>query len=228
MNGWLRDSASAGLSWLRGGARRQDYNLLAARIRRAAPAEPPAGLRLMWLGGIDDPRMAPAVAINSEQGLGQDWCEEQLQAGARCLLALAEDTRPVAAAWLIDREFWIDEIGHSIHPEPRGCYLYADWVTPAYRGRGLQRLMIRERIAAGAQAGKREAFSVVRPENLPSLRSYQACGFGAAVGVARIRAGRLTITCSRKLTNAPPIPRLLHTGWDIGGRVFATRNRFNG
>lgn len=53
-------------------------------------------------------------------------------------------------------------------------YMRGDVVAPAFRGRGLQRALIEERIA---YLGGRTVRAGIHPENIHSLRNYLDAGF---------------------------------------------------
>jgi ribosomal protein S18 acetylase RimI-like enzyme len=63
-------------------------------------------------------------------------------------------------------------------PENRGLgFLCRAGVLPAYRGRGLQKKLIRVREAAARQLGLKELVTYCLCSNSPSINSLVGCGF---------------------------------------------------
>jgi GNAT superfamily N-acetyltransferase len=97
-----------------------------------------------------------------------------LRGGARAITASDPQTHTlIAMAWHTAAPFFVEEIDHTLDPAG-GVYLFGDFVAPASRGRGLQRALVRQRLAL---APNLTAHTIIRDNNLPSLKSYQALGF---------------------------------------------------
>lgn len=88
---------------------------------------------------------------------------------------LAFDTQslvaePVAFGVLVDR-------GHDATPDRSGWHLRMTGTLPEYQGRGIQRRMIRARVAFARENGARVIRTYTRPDNAESMRGLMACGF---------------------------------------------------
>jgi ribosomal protein S18 acetylase RimI-like enzyme len=103
----------------------------------------------------------------------------------------AGSDRPLAMAWATKRPFWVGEIDATLDPGG-GTYLFGDFVAPAHRGRGLQRLLVAERLNDAPRA-----CTIVHPDNAASVRSYGGAGFADAGRFTRYRwVGRSFGRCS--------------------------------
>jgi GNAT superfamily N-acetyltransferase len=134
-------------------------------------------------------------AFAAAQGFPSGWAAEMLAGGATALLALDATTRePLAMGWATARPFHVEEVGRTIDPGERGIYLFGDFVAPAARGRKLQRLLVSQRL--GRANGATRACTIVHPENVPSLHSYQNEGFVPGARYTRtFWLGREWATC---------------------------------
>lgn len=78
---------------------------------------------------------------------------------------------------------------------PGEAWLHADWVAPAYRGRGLQRTLIVARTEYLIASAKEDAILVanIARDNIPSLKSYRGLGFSNHGKVKVMRWGPIQL-----------------------------------
>lgn len=118
------------------------------------------------------------------QGFPSGWAADMLAEGAMGLLAVDAGSRAVLAmGWSTSHPFYVEEIGRTIDPGAQGVYLFGDFVAPAARGRRIQRLLVSERLRRAT--GAASACTIVHPDNVPSLHSYQNEGFVAGARYTR-------------------------------------------
>lgn len=148
-------------------------------------------------------------------GFPADWEREMLELGASATIAMERTSGAVMAmGWQIDRAFEVEEIAAWFDPAP-GIYLFGDFVLPAFRGRGLQRLLVNRRLSHGVAGGIPIAWTIVHSDNVPSMKSYQAEGFApAAHFIRRQWLGRTRLSC--RAANGAAVPLQLR-----GNRVCA-------
>ena len=175
---------------------------------------------LHWITNPTDPRFPLLLQILQQQGLDEDWAREQLATGASAILSTVEEngqTIPAGVGLYTRGEFYVGEIDHLYHPGPTACYLYATYVSPAYRGRRIQRLLDLHRVEKGAHDGVPHAIAIVLAANKPSLRGHAAGGFRSAGRIDHLRFRRSSIIMMRKKTSRLPI------GHFPGGGILGSR-----
>jgi ribosomal protein S18 acetylase RimI-like enzyme len=165
----------------------------------------------------DHPDFHHVLAVAGEQGLDADWCREQLAEGATCGVALLREgdgrERPVGMGMLRMQRFWVEEIGHHFDPGARGAYLYALYVSPAFRGRGIQGLLISQRFRTALYQGRRFAYAMVLSTNIPSIKGHLAQGADISARIDCFRVGPLHLASVRRLKPALPIGSFTHAGF---------------
>lgn len=184
---------------------RSDAHLLLSRDA-AAPIPPfdVAGVRTL---PVDRPSDALA-SFATAQGFPAGWTTDMLADGAAALLALDEPTgAALAMAWTTTRPFYVDELQATFDPRG-GAYLFGDFVAPASRGRGLQRLLVARRLEL---AGATPAHTIVHPTNVASLRSYERAGFVATARFTRYHWRRRTWARCTRVAGGP-------AGFEMDGR----------
>ncbi len=129
---------------------------------------------------IKNQRSDALHAFCEDQGFPEGWTFEMLEEGARAVIALDAEHAILAMGWMIDRPYFVEEIGLTISPA-EGCpYLFGDFVAPAARGKGLQRALVGKRLE---HFPGRDAFTLVDPGNAASFKSYAAHGFSPSAEV---------------------------------------------
>ncbi len=196
----------------------ESYYLLGRRIT-ALQASPPAGYRLVVVTGNTDPHFDDLIAYSALQGIGSDWCLQELRDGVFMVLAICRKSGGVAgAAWVATRAHAIDPIYHRFDPGPLGSWMLNAFVSPEHRGSRLQRHMVQPRFVRLLAMGKQFAYAVVRCNNTPSLRNYLNDEFVPVVRIDLIRVAGLTLTNFRRLTHALPMGRFTAKVWP--GSIF--------
>ncbi|HEV8377335.1 MAG TPA: GNAT family N-acetyltransferase, partial [Tepidisphaeraceae bacterium] len=163
---------------------------------------------LNWITQASDKNLPLLLGILQEQGLDDAWAHEQLSSGSSAILATVEEngqTIPAGVGLYTRGEFYVGEIDHLYHPGPTACYLYATYVSPAYRGRRIQRLLDLHRVQKGAQDGVPHAIAIVLSSNTASLRGHAAGGFLSAARIDHFRFRRSSIIILRKKTSRLPV-----------------------
>lgn len=175
---------------------------------------------LDWVSSPDDPQFPLLLKILSEQGLDEPWTREQFSSGASAILATVQEngqTIPAGVGLYTRGEFYVGEIDHLYHPGPTACYLYATYVSPAYRGRRIQRLLDLQRVKKGAADGVPYAIAIVLSANTPSLRGHAAGGFVPTGRIDHVRFGGSSIIILREKNARLPV------GHFPGNGIFGSR-----
>jgi hypothetical protein len=120
------------------------------------------------------------------------WVRRMLEYGATAQV-ITKVGEIVAAGWSVSSEFLIEEIGRRFNPGARGDYYFGDIVSGAFRGQGLQRLLIRERLLISKAQDRHSATAVTLAENHPSLANYKAEKFVVSAQLQTARKGRLRL-----------------------------------
>ncbi len=171
-------------------------------------SNPKSQISLHWLTSPTDPLFPLLLSIQAEQGLDEPWCIDQLQSGASAILAIIEVNgrqTPAGVGLYTRDEFYVAEIDHLYHPGTAACYLYATYVSPAFRGRRIQRLLDLHRVQKGAQDGLSHALAIAHSTNTPSLRGHAASGFQSAARIDHFHLPNTSIMLVRKKTSRLPV-----------------------
>jgi len=172
---------------------------------------------LNWIANPSDARFPLLLQILQQQGLDKSWALEQLSSGSSAILATIEEsgqTIPAGVGLYTRGEFYVGEIDHLYHPGDTACYLYATYVSPAYRGRRIQRLLDLHRVQKGAEDGVPYAIAIVLSTNAASLRGHAAGGFVSAARIDHFRFRGSSIMILRKKSSRLPV------GYFPGGGVL--------
>src|SRR5437762_1142567 len=151
-----------------------------------------------------NPLFPMLVQIQGEQGLDESWCLEQLESGSSATIAMIQ-SRPAGVGMLTRNEFFVGEIDTLYHPGPTAAYLYATYVSPAFRGRRIQRLLDLHRVRQSQQAAAAYAIAIVVSTNTASLRGHAASGFRPAALINHFRLPHCSIILLRKKTSRLPV-----------------------
>lgn len=169
------------------------------------------------------PAFPHMLAVAQEQGLDLDWCREQLADGATCIVALLRERHshdcPVGMGMLRTRPFWIEEIRHHFTPGPGGCYLYALYVSPPFRGRGIQHMITAARLRRAVAEGCRYAYTLVLNTNRASVKGHSVRGATLTARIDCLRLGPLHIASIRKLKPSLPTGNFPHAGFPRNGSL---------
>lgn len=114
---------------------------------------------------------------------GETYIRDQLRARRGMVrMALERETREVAGVLIAlfpggDAENLGCDLGLPEAELPRVAHIDVVVVMPRFRGHGLQRILTLHVAEELAAAGYRYLMSTVHPDNLPSRRSMERCGF---------------------------------------------------
>ena len=200
----------------------QSLHILARPTRLTAREEPllqvsifKFQVSLHWVTDPADTRFPLLLQILLEQGLDESWAREQFSSGSSAILATVTEnglTVPAGVGLYTRGEFYVGEIEHLYHPGPTACYLYATYISPAYRGRRIQRLLDLHRVQKGAADGVPHAIAIVLSSNTASLRGHAAGGFASAGRIDHFRFHGSSIIILRKKTSRLPVGYLPGNG----------------
>jgi ribosomal protein S18 acetylase RimI-like enzyme len=167
---------------------------------RLAPPRTVAGIQVDAVAATDKPQAQALDAFASDNGFPQGWAGEMVADGASVIVARdLASSGIVAMAWWTSRPFHVEEIAAMLDPRG-GVYLFGDFVATAYRGRGIQQLLVAERLRAAGEAA--HACTLVHPSNKASVRSYEAEGFEVGGQFIRSRwMGRTWARCRASRTS---------------------------
>jgi len=174
---------------------------------------------LHWLTDPSAPHFPLLLQILQQQGLDESWAREQFSSGSSAILATVQEngqTIPAGVGLYTRGEFYVGEIDHLYHPGPTACYLYATYVSPAYRGQRIQRLLDLSRVQKGAQDGVPHAIAIVLSTNAASLRGHATGGFLSAARIDHFRFRGSSIMILRKKSSRLPV------GYFPGGGFFGS------
>jgi len=105
--------------------------------------------------------------LHSEAFAPDDWADNQIPKPTTGYWWIATvDGEPAGFAGLRPSVRW-DSTG----------YLCSAGVLPAYRGQGIQKLLVQKRVRAARELGWHTAITDTICDNVPSMRSLIACGF---------------------------------------------------
>jgi ribosomal protein S18 acetylase RimI-like enzyme len=154
----------------------------------------PEGVRAVVVANASDLGMEALEAFAVASGFPVGWAGDMLGGGTVATVALANvggRTQGVAMGWQARwGRFLVEEISATLALGP-DTYLFGDFVSPEFRGRGIQRWLVAERLRAVG-----DAITIVHPLNAPSRRSYEREGFVVAGRFTRYQWGRRTwATC---------------------------------
>jgi hypothetical protein len=164
-----------------------------------------------WVTSPGDPHFPLLLKILAEQGLDEEWARDQFSSGSSAILATVEENGqsiPAGVGLYTRGEFYVGEIDHLYHPGPTACYLYATYVSPAFRGRRIQRLLDLHRVKKGADDGVPHVIAIVLSSNTPSLRGHAAGGFISSGRIDHFRLAGSSIILLRKKTSRLPVGNL--------------------
>jgi hypothetical protein len=174
---------------------------------------------LHWVTSPNDIHFPLLLKILSEQALDESWALEQLSSGSSAILATVQENGqaiPAGVGLYTRGEFYVGEIDHLYHPGPTACYLYATYVSPAFRGRRIQRLLDLSRVQKGAQDGVPHAIAIVLSTNAASLRGHATGGFLSAARIDHFRFRGSSIMILRRKSSRLPV------GYFPGGGFFGS------
>jgi ribosomal protein S18 acetylase RimI-like enzyme len=156
--------------------RTQVHLLLGRPGGREIPPFSVEGVTTIVVRSPGDAAAAELEAFAERQGFPEAWAHEMLAGGASgTVVRDAAAGAILAMGWATAQPFHVEEIAATLEPRDGGVYLFGDFVSPAARGRKLQRLMVAERLRTH---DVRYACTLVHPSNGASLTSYQHEGFG--------------------------------------------------
>ncbi len=136
----------------------------------------PAGFRLVVVRKGQEQYLPELIAFSDThgQGMDADWCKAELERGCVMVLALVDpptgDKPEVVAgsAWTANDVHSVDPILHDHDPGKKGCHLLNCFVSPEFRGKRLQRYLLRR--AHAHRLGRRQANRLfVPPDNKHGL-----------------------------------------------------------
>jgi ribosomal protein S18 acetylase RimI-like enzyme len=165
--------------------RSQTHLVFARPLNQPIPPVPPP-VALESIASTTDQRFHLLDTFATAGGFPNDWSADMLAEHARATLAILDDHQPIAMAWTTTHPFLVDEIGATFDPRG-GVYLFGDFVSPHHRGKSLQRHLVNHRLTDAQRDGLPIAYTIIHPDNVPSVHSYQHEGFAEAARFTRYR-----------------------------------------
>jgi hypothetical protein len=172
----------------------------------------PEGLTIQTLAAPGDGAFAALDRMYVANGFREGWATGLLKGTARVVVALDFSGEAVAAGWLLREPFYVAEIRRTFDPGPNGDYYFGDFVTPSWRGRGLQRASILHRLHLSAADGRRWAIAMTREDNAPSCNNYKAGGFAVAADLTTRLLRNFSLDQLRRLDTSRPYGHLSDRG----------------
>lgn len=114
-------------------------------------------------------RLTRATRAQIERILAHD---RDLYDGTPCL-----NVPERSAWWVVDGDPSNGYCGARVTLDGRTCVMERAWLAPHYRGCGLQRRMLRVRLAFGRKRRCRKAYTYTWFENVPCQRNLARAGF---------------------------------------------------
>lgn len=141
------------------------------------------GIDAVAVSTADRVRIELLETFATRNGFPTGWVGDMIADQAHAVIARDESSNEILAmSWSTTQPFHIEEIGATLDPAG-AVYFFGDFVAPAHRGRKLQRLLVAERLARLSNATR--ACTVIHPDNVASMRSYQSERFVTAAEFVR-------------------------------------------
>jgi GNAT superfamily N-acetyltransferase len=156
--------------------------ILTRAVEPLAALELPPGFSPHRIASATDDAVGRLSAFYTAQQFPPDWTHRMLAQGGRAVLICSGDA-PCASAWIMRSPFYVSEVRGTFDAGPDADYYLGDFVTPAFRGQGLQRALIRARLQISGESNRPWAIALTR-DNIPaSPANYLAEGFQLAAEV---------------------------------------------
>ena len=118
------------------------------------------------------------------QGFPAKWSERLLASGAQGVMICC-GASAIAAGWLTRKPFYVEEIRRTFDPGSAMDYYFGDFVAPEFRGKGLQRALIRERLRLTHQSGRKGSTAMTNPALPASYNNYCTEGFSVTLTLCK-------------------------------------------
>ena len=177
-----------------------------------APIDPPnwpPGFELVRVTTTADPLYPSLNACCDTCGFPAGWVARMLDGGARGWAIVTHDNSSperivIGTGWMTSEPFYVEEVGWTFNPGSDGVYVFGDFILEAWRGRGLQKQMLRERLVHEASTGARWVYGIAKWNNAASLTSCSAAGFVVAARIGVRFLGPIRV--ERLKRPAPALP----------------------
>lgn len=176
-----------------------------------APLDLPPNLTLHRVIQSTDEGVPLLDQLYTADGFPKNWPMTMLERGAHGVVLTAEGV-PAASAWLIRKPFYVQEIRRTFDAGPEADYYFGDFVAPSFRGKHLQRLLIRARSLMSHDDGRLWAIAMTRATIPASRGNYLAEGFFLAAEIRTRRFHRLQLERRQQIDPRLPCGRLSTEG----------------
>ena len=156
-----------------------------AKLRDSTPLEAPGFHgRFMRSGDLD--------GVAGQDGYDLDPCvvDEALARGDRCYGLFDDGDQLASYGWYSSRPTNVDEHFY-VRFDPRFVYMYKGYTLPAYRGRHLYEVGIRQALESLSAEGRQGLVSCVMSNNFAALKATERLGYHIFGRVILVRAGEL-------------------------------------
>ena len=186
--------------------------------RPATPSPPsvdlPPSFTLHPVTHPSDPAFLFLDRLYASDGFPAGWARQMLERGAQAVVIVQGDA-PAASALLIRQPFYVQEIRRTFDPGPDADYYFGDFVAPGFRGRHLQRSLIRARLLMTHQAGRPWALAMTRATPPASLDNYVAEGFAPSAELRSRTFSRWQLDRFRFINRQLPHGKLSQEGFRL-------------
>ena len=161
--------------------------------------------------------------LYQSQGFPEKWAARMLEHGAVAVVIAAAQAA-VASGFLSRQPFYVQEIRRTFDAGPRADYYLGDYVVPAFRGRQLQRHLIRMRLDMTRKSGRQWAIAMTRATIPASLANYEAEGFAVAATLCKRSIWGWELERRRTCKPTLPTGRLSEEGLALPGGLRLRRS----
>jgi len=192
----------------------QNNLILTCDLSRPMPPPPSAqpNTQVVIARSMGQEASTAMETMYAAQGFPAGWMGLMLDKGATAVGVLGPGETAIAVALITPASLHVHEIGRTFYPDPEGEYFFGDFVTPEWRGHGLQKLLIAQRLELCRAAGRKWAFAMMRRENMASVKSYASLGFVLAAEFCRHSVARWQFSRLRVRVRSLPYGRFSAEG----------------
>lgn len=150
----------------------------------------PSDIQIDLVKDPSHPAFEDLVRMSRRCRIRREMCIDYLRSGAVGAMAYAiEDgnRQPAGMGWMTSADTDVPFLNARFVGRGKACLLYQDFVMPAFRGRGLQRIVGKFRMEYARSQGVQWAYGYIRRANKYSLRN--AVTFHAAAVVHNLHVG---------------------------------------
>ena len=190
------------------------FYLVCRELSSLQAPEVPRDVTLLTFSRAGGAHYEELVELCREHGLDEEWVAEQFDAGSTAILARVGE-EAAGFIFFTCQPFYVSEIAHTFNPGLGGSYVYALYLPPKHRGRGLARLLEASVLVHGRDAcGARMVYGLIESTNAASLRLHAALGFATALRMNLLHVSpRHVLAHLRRISPSRPQASLVPNGF---------------